>query len=712
MELKHILSPIKIGNITLKSRLTHTKSGGGLDGSLRQFEKSTAYYTAVAKAGAALVCMIVGTWPDCEGKLSVMSNLEMDDPEIQAGYTKMIDEIHKHGSLCTASLMNVEPQELSICELESWDFDFKGDYNPNFKNKPTISPQRLEGMIDDYVYQCSELKRIGFDGVTLYMCYRAGILANAISPVLNRRTDKYGGTTLEERARLPLEVFRRIKQACGQDFLIEIQTSAEEEQPGYDLEYWLDFCKLCEGLVDIFQVRGWDGSYTHVTGFNSSKEEPCNLKYAEAFKKRGIKALVAPVGGFGDPETMESFLTESKTDLIAMARGYIADYKLAEKISQGRPEDVTPCIRCMGKCDFPSCSVNPYHGLIKEPNLFLAASDPKKVAVIGGGPAGIRAALAAAERGYSVTLFEKENELGGQLRFAKYPDFKWNLRDYLFWMVRQVYKSKIDVKLATEATPESIGAGGFDAIICALGSSPKSIPVKGADMAEIWHVDDVFGREQELGKRVVVVGGGPSGCETALYLAKAGHDVTLLTRKQEIYTDNSHCIWGEVQAYINEPNLKVVDFATTTEIGDGYVVADVKTNMPRRKLTFSYVSERLRENESAPDKIPGYIYPEYPNTQVVQMPPKNSGSEKPKMPAAGFAHQPEEIAQIDEKDIIIETRRYDCDSIVISGGRKPRWEEAARFVDLAPKIYVIGDNVAPGSVQECTLTGFAAAMSI
>lgn len=711
MEFKHILSPVKIGNITLKSRLTHTKSGGGLDGSPRQFERSAAYYVSVAKAGAALVCMAVGTWPDCEGKRSVMSRLNMDDPEIQAGYTRMIAAVHRHGTLCTASLMNVEPQELSICELDKWDFDFKGDYNPNFKNKPTISLERLEGMIRDYVYQCGELKRIGFDGATFYMSYRAGILANAISPVLNRRTDRYGGSTLEERARLPLEVFRCVKEACGQDFLIEIQTSAEEEPPGYGVEYWLDFCKLCEGLVDIFQVRGWDGSYTHVTGFNSTKENPCNLKYAEAFKKRGIKGLVAPVGGFGDPETMERFLAEGRTDLIAMARAYIADNDLADKIKKGRPEDVTPCLRCMGKCDFPCCSVNPYYGLIKEPGLFPPAGSPKSVAVIGGGPAGMRAAMAAAHRGHKVTLFEKETELGGQLKFSRYPDFKWNLKDYLDWMIRQVKKGSADIRLGANATPELIRQENFDAIICALGSAPKSIPVKGADTARTWMVDDVYGRESELGKRVVVIGGGQSGCETALYLAKRGHSVTLLTRRQEIYTDNSHCIWGQVQTYINEPSLSVVEFAETTEIGDGYVIAKVKTNVPRRKLTFSYVDEVLRRQPPKPDPIPGYIYPEYPDVQaaIVPEPSKDGGeSENP----SGFVHPPEAVPHIDDKDIIIQTLRIDCDSVVVSGGRMPRREEAKGFSGLAPAIYVVGDNVRPGSVQECTLTGFAAAMEL
>lgn len=715
MKYSHVLSPVKIGNVTLKSHLTHSKCYSIFGLNEAEFERAAEFFCAVAKNGAATVAMSVGTFPDCEGKRSVMSTMNMDDPWIQEQYTKLINKVHQYGTLCSASLMNVEPQNLAISDTPNWDqIPLKGDYNPNVSNRPGISLERIEGMINDFVNQCKELQRIGFNMVTFYMSYRASILGNAISPTLNQRTDKYGGSTIAERARLPLEVFRRVKEACGQDFLIEIQTSAEEEEPGYKVNDWLEFCKLCEGLVDIFQVRGWDGSYTHVTGYNSELDNPHTLKFAEAFKKRGIKALVAPVGGFGNPDQMERFIAEGKTDLIAMARGLMVDLELGKKMEEDRGEDVAPCLFCM-KCNNPSCSVNPYLGLLGHHDAIPPVGASKKVAIIGGGASGMRAAIDAASRGHKVTLFEKDTELGGQLRFARYPSFKWPLREYLFWLIRQVKKCGADMRLGTEATRELLAEGHYDAIICALGSEPKGVPVNGADTAKVWQIDDVYGHEAEMGKRIVVVGGGQSGRETALYLAEAGHKVTMLTRKQEVYTENSHCIYAIINAYENEPNLDVIEFAETTEIGDNYVVCNVKTNMPKRKITFSAVGEMNQKEPAAPEIIPGFLYPEYPDFSIQKlamqaMKEKADSGEKP--PKTGVAHAPEIIPTIDEKDLIIENRRIECDSVIVTGGRRSRTEAAAKFAGLAPQIYVIGDNVEPASVMECTLTAFAAAIQL
>ena len=711
MAYEHILSPLQVRGKTLKSHVVHSKCYNMFGDAPEDFRKATNFFCGIADAGAATVTIAVGTFPDCRGQRSVMSNMEMDDPKIAAQFTALIDEVHKHGTLCSASLMNVEPQDVNISSMsqEEWDAIPKiGDYNPNFYNKSAITPEHIEGMIQDYVSQCLALKEIGFDMVTFYMSYRAGILANALSPLLNRRTDQYGGTTAAERARLPLEVFRRVRKACGEDFLIEVQISGEEEAPGYTVDDWVEFCKLCEGLVDIFQVRGWEGSRVHVTGFNSRKEEPGSMKYARAFKKRGIAALVAPVGGFTDADTMEKALKNGETDLIAMARGFMADPKRSEKMKAGKGEDITPCLLCM-KCLHPSCSVNPRLAEMENPTLFPQVKpDPKRVAVIGGGVSGLRAALEASQFGHSVTLYERNDYLGGQMKYALYQSFKWPYKDYLNWLIRQVKAAGVEIRLNTAAVPEEIESESYDALICALGSAPKAPPVAGVETAKVWQVDEVYGHEAELGHRVVVVGGGDAGRETGLYLAQCGHEVKILTRTQQGYTDNNHCILGTVEAYQNARSLEMIEFAETLEIQTHQVRCRVKINMPRRPLTFNSVVEMTHRPKKPAEHIPGFLYPEYPDI-TPKLPVGGEGKDGRK---TGMPQPKETVVQIAPENIIIEERILDCDSVVVAGGRASRVKEAAAFAGTAPRIFVIGDNVQPGTVTECTLTAYMAARAL
>lgn len=711
MKYEYTLKPLTIRGKQLKTHMVHSRCYNMFGDTPEHFRKATNFYCGIADAGAATVTLSIGTFPDCDGQRSVMSNMEMDDPAVAARFTQMIAEIHKHGSLCSASLMNVEPQQFSICELpqDEWDAIPKtGDYNPNFINKPTISEARIEGMIQDYVKQCTALKEMGFDQVTFYMCYRASILATALSPVLNKRTDRYGGTTMEERARLPLEVLRRVRQAVGEDFIIECQISGEEEAPGYTVEDWLNFCALCDDYVDIWQIRGWEGSCVHVTGFNSSKEAPFALRYAEAFCKRGLKAKAAPVGGFGDPDMMEAFLREGKTDLIAMARGFMCEPHRMEKLRQEQGDDIAPCLRCM-KCLHPSCPVNPALSLMEDPTVYPdLPPEAKKVAVVGGGAAGMRAAIECARLGHHVTLFEKNSYLGGQMLYAEQQDFKWQFGDFLRWLIRQTEKCGCEIRLNTPADPQELKREGYDAIICAVGSQPKMPPVPGADAPGVWNIDEVYNGSARLGHHVVVVGGGDSGRETGLYLARKGHQVTVLTRSQQGYTDNNHCILGVVQAYQNCGNLEMVEFAETTLIEPHRVCCTVKVNMPRRALTFNSVSQLSRRPRQNAAPIPGLIYPEFPFTPP-ELPVGGAGKNGRK---TGFPHPKEEVPEIRPEEIVTEHRIIDCDSVVVSGGRTSCHDAAAAFAGAAPRVFLVGDAIEPGSLAEVATSAFAAAREI
>jgi NADPH-dependent 2,4-dienoyl-CoA reductase/sulfur reductase-like enzyme len=229
------------------------------------------------------------------------------------------------------------------------------------------------------------------------------------------------------------------------------------------------------------------------------------------------------------------------------------------------------------------CAVNPVVGIAHRVGKMIGPvlDGAKKVAVIGGGPAGMRAALICAERGHSVVLFEKAAVLGGQLTHADYPEFKWALRDYKDYLIAQLAKNpSVEVRLNAQASPEKVKAEGFDAVIVAIGSVPKMPPVAGAEaLAKAWTPIGVYGHEQELGHRVVVVGGSESGTETGMYLAECGHEVTVLTR-QDILAKEANTVhyyalvqrrWEQNPNFtgiVNAETLSVADSSVTYRVGD------------------------------------------------------------------------------------------------------------------------------------------------
>ena len=235
-------------------------------------------------------------------------------------------------------------------------------------------------------------------------------------------------------------------------------------------------------------------------------------------------------------------------------KSLICDFDYMKKIRSGRGDDIVPCIRC-NKCHTrfgdpdAGCSVNPLFYLsldLNWKNQYPPVAEPKKLAVIGGGPAGMKAALTAAERGHAVTLFEKTDRLGGQLCHADHASFKWPLKNYKDYLIRKVHEAGIKVCLNCAPAPEEIAAEGFDAVIYAAGATPKLPPIPGADGPHCWRFLEVYGREKELGKRVVVIGGSETGVETAVHLCQQGCRVTVLTRQSRIAHDSQPVHYREM----------------------------------------------------------------------------------------------------------------------------------------------------------------------
>jgi 2,4-dienoyl-CoA reductase-like NADH-dependent reductase (Old Yellow Enzyme family)/thioredoxin reductase len=337
--------------------------------------------------------------------------------------------------------------------------------------------------------------------------------------------------------------------------------------------------KKLEGLVDILTVQDSNASNSHCLSYNSEKNNPGTLKYVEALKKAGVKIAIAPNGGYTNLDKNEEYIATGKCDMIAMGRQFIADPEYARKAYEGRGDDVTPCVLC-NKCHgvsfsgswFTVCTVNPKVGIAQAVQKIEAPTSSKKVAVIGGGPAGMKAAITAAERGHKVTLYEKDSVLGGQLRHADFNPLKWSYKDFKDYLIRQVNKTGVQVLLNTAATPEMIKSKGYDAILVAAGTDFVAPKIPGAEGKNIYNVLSVGGKEKELGKNVVIIGGGAFSVDTGMYLAKAGKNVTILTSEKELM-ERGGPHQGEIvmELYRNLEGFSYVMEATANRIADGKV---------------------------------------------------------------------------------------------------------------------------------------------
>ena len=571
----HILTPLKIGNVIIKNRLMMTKAiPGNLQGPGNYPAESVIKYCAeAARNGAAIVVCDPGAFPDIR---SFGTEIETEKPAVQALYNKLVDRIHAYGSLASFSTQGFMPERFVISDPRDPSIvpvDHHGP--PNRKSYPEMTKEQIQEFIEIFTRHCVYMKNIGFDMVNVYMSYNAGLLARSMSPLYNQRVDEYGGS-VENRARLVKELFTSIKAACGPDFLIDAQISSFEPG-GYTQEDFLEFLRQWEDVIDIVQIRTGDTGLAHPSTYTLKKEEPFTLSAAEAVKKAGISVVVCPVGGYQDPDCIEQHLAQGKADMVGMARAFICDPTYGKKLIAGKGSEVRPCMRC-DKCHGAVCSMNPEIGLQQVwKDMFDAVPEQKKkVAVIGGGPAGMQAAIVAADRGHQVTLYEKAGQLGGQMLHGDFVPEKWTIKDLKDYFIAQIDKREIDVKLNTAATPELIAAENYDAVLAACGSVPAKAPVPGGNEPFVWPLMNVFGQENKLGKNVVIVGGTIMAVDAALYLLHSGHRVTILTRNREIAHDhNSHGRDGTLAYLRSLEALSFVTEATTTLVeADGVTYRD------------------------------------------------------------------------------------------------------------------------------------------
>lgn len=544
----NLLSPVKVRNFVIKNRMLSANSLPHFLQGPENFPADSVitHYANRAKAGAAVVtCMGINN--DLRSKeipfeedIAHFPDMEIYDGRAQNYFVQLTDAIHFYNSLACMSLF-VPPGSAYYVRKPGEVRKIDG-----FMRQNELTAEELEDIAEWYAQQSLQLKRLGFDMVSVHAAYHLQLPSQMLSPLTNHRTDAYGGS-LENRMRFPLLILEKIRERVGKDFLIELLISAEDKEGsgGMTLRDTAEFLKKAQAYADIVQLRGPEIDPAHPTGFEL-RETPF-LEYAEYMKKQGISMLIETIGGYQKFDTCESIIREGKADLIGMARSWISNPDYGRLAYEGRQEDMVPCLRC-NKCHgrgphdvFASvCSVNPLIGIEHRLDVLTReAGAPKRIAVIGGGPAGMKAAMDLCDRGHTVTLYEATDRLGGQTKHSDRVDFKWPLKEFKDYLIRQVEKRGIDVRLNTRITAEELADTGYDVVIAALGARPRRISLPGLDTVVHMDAIEAFERSPELGHHVVVIGGGEVGVECGMFLAKQGHEVTVLELQKELAMEST-----------------------------------------------------------------------------------------------------------------------------------------------------------------------------
>jgi thioredoxin reductase len=368
-----------------------------------------------------------------------------------------------------------------------------------------------------------------------------------------------------------------VSEAVGGDMIIEYRISGVDPKTNpEEFEESVVFVKELEKYVDLVHVSS--GSVRDARGsvhtFPTYLEpRGTNLHLAAPLKKR-VNVPIIVVGNITEAEMAERVIAEGTADFVAMCRGLIADPHWPNKSRRGQEGDILPCIGCFNCLEvmhgnhYVGCDVNPRTGREHRMGEITPDKISKKVTVVGGGPAGMQAAIVAAERGHKVTLYEKTDKLGGLLKITDGNPIKYRLKEYKDYLIRQVEKRDIDVKLNTEATPETVEAGKPDFVIVASGSNHIIPDIPGVNRDNVITAVGCHQPGAKLGDRVVVVGGNLAGCETALYLRQLGKDVTIVEMSGRLYADASRILGNSVGVHLEDDGVKSVTGAEGTEISD------------------------------------------------------------------------------------------------------------------------------------------------
>lgn len=611
----HLFEPIKIGKTTVKNRLFMPPLSTNLADKGYVTDALVEHYSNRAKGGVGLIVTEVTTVEPVYTYLP--GDMSIYDDSFIPGWKKLVDAVHQYDAKILSQLFH--PAYMAFPIPGTPQLIAPSNVGPYYaKSAPrAVTVEELHVIVQQFGEAARRVQIAGGDGVEIQCAHAHGLLGGFLTPLYNKRTDEYGGD-INGRLRLTLEVIAKIRELCGDDFIIDVRISGDEySEGGLTLNDMIYVSKQLEKAgVDFIHVSGGN-TIKRGSSMPAPGTSPAPHAHASEEIRKHVNIPVSTVARINEPWVAEELIANGKTDICMIGRPNLCDSEFANKAAAGKTDNIRPCIGC-GRCltgimmgKVIGCTVNPS----VESDEIKEAEEKKKVLVIGGGPAGMEAAYVAKKRGHEVVLCEKSGEFGGLLRLAAVPIAKQELCKVIKFMARRLEHEGIEVRMNCEVTPEMLVNEFKDyEVICSTGAVPKQIaPFK--VFKQTMTADDVLSGKEYPGRKIVILGGGSVGCETADYLAPlindlfpANRDITVIEMTSSLMPGEGGAAKSQLTQRLMHKGVKIelnaqvtkVDETTITYEKDGqeYQITDADTLV----FAVGYAPNKV-ENEAMEDRI-------------------------------------------------------------------------------------------------------------